>query len=82
MSGCLFAPPYTPVPVATCPTDGEPLVLTFEWRGFEFYCVVCGRHLDFLEPTAAEETPELMARHAQLEAQYVAERDARKAKSG
>lgn len=45
-----------------------PLVATLAFRKYEFYCLDCGSHLGFMEPDAADETPEL-----------VAEMDARKA---
>lgn len=64
--------------VATCPADGEPLVGTFEFRGFEFICMVCGTKYEFLQPRPAPETPELMARHDELKAQYDAEHKARR----
>lgn len=66
-------------PYAVCPVDGEPLVSTLEFRYAEFYCVVCKNKYGFLDPHPAEPTPELDARHAELRAQYDAERAARRA---
>lgn len=66
---------------ATCPSDGEPLVSTFEFRSAEFYCVICGRKYGFLEPVGAPETPQIEARHAELKARYQVEREARQATS-
>ena len=53
-------------PVATCPSDREPLVPTFERRGAEFVCAVCGSWYGFLSPTPADSTPELEARAQEL----------------
>ena len=66
--------PVTGWGFATCRTDGEPLVSTFEFPGAEFYCVSCQRKYGFLEPVPATETPEIVARHKELRAQYLAER--------
>lgn len=59
-----------PRPMATCPSDGEPLISTFERRGAEFLCMVCGRWLGFLSPEPADPTTELEARHAELQARF------------
>lgn len=64
-------------PMATCPNDGEPVVCTFEFPKYEFVCVVCGWLGGFLSPTPAEATPEIEARHAELQEQYRVERAAR-----
>lgn len=66
-----------PPPMATCPRDGEPLISTFEQPGAEFHCVVCHGWFGFLAPVPAEATPELEARHAELQQRYEAERRAR-----
>lgn len=63
-------------PMATCPLDDEPLVFTFEFRGAEFVCMVCGRKYGYMAPKPAKDTPELRARLEELEAQY--ERAARR----
>jgi hypothetical protein len=63
--------------VATCHLDDEPLVGTFEFRGAEFVCVVCGQLYGFLGPKPAQETPGLLARLAELTARYERERDER-----
>lgn len=55
-----------PAPVATCPSDGESLIMTFERPGAEFVCVVCGRWYGFLAPVPAEPSPELEARRIVL----------------
>ena len=59
-------------PVATCPSCGEPLVMTLKFRGKEFICVECGRTWGFVEPTPKEETPELLDRLAELNAKWKA----------
>lgn len=66
-------------PVACCPTcrPDEPLVMTFERRGYEFTCMKCGRWFGFLDPRAVTATPELDALTEQRKAEY----DARRAKS-
>lgn len=61
-------------PMATCPADGEPLVFTFEFRGYEFVCVPCGRKYGFLSPKPVEVTAEREARLAELQTQYDTER--------
>lgn len=61
-------------PTATCPHDHEPLVATMEFRGAEFYCVVCQRTFGFLSPIPATTTPELDARLTELTAAYERER--------
>lgn len=66
-------------PMATCPACGldEPLVMTFEFRGYEFICMNCGGKYDFLEPVPAPDTPELGAKQIERQKQYDAERAAR-----
>lgn len=64
-------------PMATCPSDDEPLVMTFEFPGAEFICVVCDRTYGFLSPKPAVSTPELVARQLELKAKYDAAREAR-----
>jgi hypothetical protein len=47
-------------PVAMCPRcRTEPLVFTFDRPKYEFTCVHCGGWFGFLDPIAAEDTPEL-----------------------
>lgn len=57
-------------PVATCPYDGDPLVMTFAFAGYEFICLECGRLYGFLEPRAAEATPQLLDRAEQRKAEF------------
>lgn len=71
--------PDQPAPYAVCRVDKEPLISTFEFRGYEFVCVVCDRKYGFLSPEAAAATPELEARHAELKAQYETQRAERAA---
>lgn len=73
----VLRPEGTPAPMATCPRDGEPLVMTFEFDGAEFICVVCGMKYGWLAPSKAAATPELTARLAELQVQYDHERDER-----
>ena len=63
-------------PIATCPSCGEPLVMTFKFLGKEFICVECRRTWGFVEPTPMEETPALLERLAELKAKWKAEQDA------
>ncbi|HEY1690084.1 MAG TPA: hypothetical protein VGF95_14610 [Solirubrobacteraceae bacterium] len=56
--------------MAMCPSCNEPLISTFAFRGYEFYCLCCGRHLEFLKPVGAEVTPELTARQEALQAEW------------
>jgi hypothetical protein len=65
-------------PMATCPKDDEPLVATLEFRGAEFYCVVCHTKYGFLSPKPAESTPLLEARLDELKVLYKLEREERK----
>ncbi len=58
-------------PYAVCPADREPLISTFEVAYKEFLCMVCGRRYEFLQPHAAEPTPELDARYEDLHARFV-----------
>lgn len=66
-----------PTPMACCPKDGEPLVLTLEFKGAEFICMGCKQLYGFLAPIGKPNTPELQARYAELKAQYAAERKER-----
>ena len=50
-------------PLATCPRCSAPLIATFAFAKYEFYCLDCGNHLGFFGPRAAEPTPELDARY-------------------
>lgn len=65
-------------PIATCPNDDEPLVLTFEFPGYEFICMVCGNKYEFLAPKTALATPELIARCEELGVLYLTEFEARR----
>lgn len=67
----------TETPMAGCHTCNEPLVLTFEFAGKEFICVVCGQLYEYFGPKHLEWTPELQARHDELAAQYDTERKER-----
>ena len=62
-------------PIATCPACGEPLVLTLKFRGKEFICIECRRLWGFVDPMPKEETPELLARLAELKARWEAEQE-------
>lgn len=62
-------PSDTP-PMACCPRDDEPLIMTMERRGAEFVCMVCGTWYGFLAPKPLAPTPELMARLAELQARF------------
>lgn len=64
-------------PMAVCPRDGDPLVMTMEFSGAEFFCVTCEGKFGFLAPTPATWTPELQARHDELKATYDEARAAR-----
>lgn len=57
-------------PVATCPYDGDPLVMTFAFSGYEFICLRCGRLYGFLEPRAVPATPELEAKIIERRAEF------------
>lgn len=51
--------------VALCRACDVPLICTFAWPRFEFYCLDCGGHFDWLDPAAgnpAEHDAELQAR--------------------
>lgn len=50
---------------------GVPLVATFAFARYEFYCLDCGDHLGWLEPGAADETPELVADMDARKAEWV-----------
>lgn len=61
-------------PTAMCPVcPDEPLVMTFKWRGYEFFCVKCRGKFEFLDPRAEKSTPELDARVKAAEAAFDAE---------
>lgn len=61
-------------PVAMCPRCAdEVLVSTFNWAHYEFYCLNCKGHFGWLEPRAAEPTPELDQRVEAAEAKFKAE---------
>lgn len=57
--------------VAMCPNcEDEVLVMTFAFNGKEFFCLGCGGDFEFLEPRAADETPELLERLAQRKEEW------------
>lgn len=60
--------------INVCPRDGEPVVYTFEFRGAEFYCVVCDWRGGTPHYVNAPATPELAARAAELSERYERER--------
>ena len=62
--------PERVVPMATCPRDGAPLIMTMAFRGYEFICLECGAKMGFLDPRPAEPTPELDARYEALKAEW------------
>jgi len=68
---------HTSTPFAGCRSCGEPLVSTFEWRGYEFICMGCGRHWAFLQPRPIPFSLEVTRRHDELRAQYDVERKER-----
>lgn len=57
---------------ACCPRCAHrpPLISTFAWHKFEFYCLDCGRKYGFLEPASTPDGPEVEARHAALQAEW------------
>jgi len=59
-----------PPQMACCTRCGEPLIPTMDWSFYEFYCLCCGNHLGFVEPRGKDETPELLARYEELEAEW------------
>jgi hypothetical protein len=63
-------------PVACCTVcrPDEPLVFTFDRRGYEFTCMRCGGWFGFLDPRLVPSTPDLDALSAQRMREY-AERD-------
>jgi hypothetical protein len=63
-------PSGRPAPYAVCRSCHAPLISTIAFRGFEFYCLQCGRHYGFVQPATAEPTPELQARHRELKAEW------------
>lgn len=57
--------------VAMCPSCEVPLVATFAFDGKEFICLRCGALYEWLEPTPADSTPELLAQMHELEEEWV-----------
>lgn len=57
-------------PVALCPGCAAPLIGTFHWARFEFYCLDCGRHVEFLAPDQGEPTFELLERMEAYQAEW------------
>lgn len=58
------------MPMALCVDCHEPLVMTKEWSGFDFVCVVCGRKHTFMEPTPGVTTEALRGRQSMLRIRY------------
>lgn len=57
-------------PMACCPRDGEPLIMTFEFMGAEFICGVCNTKFGFLSPRPEPWTQSLQDRHDELKILY------------
>jgi hypothetical protein len=57
-------------PIATCPRDGVPLIMTTAWRAYEWYCLECGGHYGFLDVQAVAPTPELNEQYNALEDEW------------
>lgn len=70
----VLEPKTEPRPMAGCTTCHEPLISTFEFRGAEFYCQVCGAKFGWLSPARLEWTEERQARHDELRVLYDADR--------
>ena len=58
-----------PAPMACCPYDGAPLMSTFERPKKEFHCMICGRWLEFLQPTRGDAAT-LQERHDELRVRF------------
>jgi hypothetical protein len=56
--------------VATCPSCGDVLVMTFAWRGSEFVCLGCSALLGYMDPEPADETPDLTESMAARKAEW------------
>jgi hypothetical protein len=59
-----------PPQMACCTRCDEPLICTVAFAHYEFYCLCCGKHLGFVEPTPRPETPENAARYDELKAEW------------
>lgn len=59
--------------IKTCPRCGEPVVFTFEFRGYEYLCVECAWKGDIFGPSASTATPERVARRDELAERYEVE---------
>lgn len=60
-----------PAPMAMCPVcKTEPLIFTFDRPRYEFHCWTCKDWFGFLDPIAAEPTPEIETRLIEVRAQY------------
>jgi len=61
-------------PMACCTSckPDEPLVMTFERRGYEFTCMKCGGWFGFLDPKPITSTPELEALLKKRQAEHAA----------
>jgi hypothetical protein len=57
-------------PMACCRRCAAPLMSTILFRGYEFYCLICGAKCGFLDPAPAPATPELEQRHDELRAEF------------
>jgi hypothetical protein len=56
--------------IKVCPSDGEPVVFTFEYPGKEYLCVACGWLGGIFGPREAQATEDLVARRDQVLADY------------
>jgi hypothetical protein len=56
--------------MAMCRGCGAPLISTFTFSGYEFYCLECGKRETFFGPKGATPTPELDARYEALKAEW------------
>jgi hypothetical protein len=56
--------------MALCPDCDAPLIATFAFSGYEFYCLECGRKVTFFGPKPAEPSAELDAQYAELKAEW------------
>lgn len=56
-------------PYALCPC-GAPLIGTMAFPKAEFYCLECGRHLGFLDPSMGKASAKLTARYEALQAEW------------
>lgn len=64
-------------PFAVCSKDNEPLISTFEFPKYEWFCQVCGSKYGWLEAHSRPTTDEITARYEELRAQYEIDRKGR-----